>query len=410
MKRLLLLLSTVWFTSHLYAIDAILVKTIDYAFKEKWSKTISESTSQIANCDTIFRNQNLYISTIASNFATKEGLLSKATFSIKITSPNNNLHFTQSNLIILNKSLNNKEIPQLADDFIKLNFTDKDPFGTYKIAITVTDLTSNETKTIESEIKLVELPSYKKIVVTDDSEFGKWFRNYNDKPTPEKALAYYIYYTKSTTGHDKETFFGIFSIFTEIFKNNTFLEAQVSQAYNEQDDETRPFLLYLLHFSNTGTKSFYKNLNSNDKNALAQIKDVTIPDMYGEITDPIQLDMLWATFMAGGTYQPMLKLIQTLDYAKYKGALTTYKDLNQLKLDREEAIYNFIYEVLLWSIKSNCNQNQLVKNYCSWAYQNEKLSPLQKEELGKILNDLKSNSITPQNGQLSTFDILEQGK
>ena len=410
MKRILFVLSTLWCVSQLYAIDARLVKTVDYTFREKWTKTITESAYPIANYDTIYKNQNLFIATIASNFAVNGGGISKATYSVKITTPNNSVYLAQNNLLVIDKTLRDKTLPRLSEASVKLAFKESDPLGIYTIAITVTDVTSGETKTVESSIQLVELPSYKKQVVTDDSEFGKWLRFYNDKPAPEKALSNYIYYTKSTPGHDKETFLGVFAIFTEIYKNNAFLGQQAMQAYNEQDDETKPFLLYLLHFSNSGSKSFFKKLSSNDKDALDQIKDVMIPDMYGEIIDPLQLDMLWATFLAGGTYDPMRKLIQTLDYAKYKGALTTYKDLDQLKLDREDAINNFIYDVLLWSLKSNCNQNLLVKNYCAWAYQNESLSPLQKEELGKILNDVKSEPITPQNGQLSTFDILEQGK
>lgn len=410
MKLILFVLSTLWCATQLYAIDARLVKTIDYAFKEKWTKTITESSYTIANYDTVYKNQNLFIAATASNFAVNGGGISKATYSIKITAPNNSVYLVQNNLLIIDKTLRDKTIPRLSEASLKLAFKETDPLGSYKITIIVTDATSGDVKTVESTIQLSELPTYKKYTVTDDSEFGKWLRYYNDKPSPEKALSNYIYYTKSTPGHDKETFLGVFAIFTEIYKNNTFLGQQVMQIYNEQDDETKPFLLYLLHFSNTGSKSFYKKLSSDEKDALEEIKDVMIPDMYGEITDPLQLDMLWATFLVGGTYEPMLKLIQTLDYAKYKGALTTYKDLDQLKLDREDAINNFIYDVLLWSVKSNCNQNHLVKNYCAWAYQNENLSLLQKEELGKILNDVKSEPITPQNGQLSTFDILEQGK
>ena len=59
------------------------------------------------------------------------------------------------------------------------------------------------------------------------------------------------------------------------------------------------------------------------------IKDDDLIDIYGDITDPMQLDMLWATFTSGGSYQPILKLIKTSDYVKYVGALEKFKESEQ---------------------------------------------------------------------------------
>jgi hypothetical protein len=89
--------------------------------------------------------------------------------------------------------------------------------------------------------------------------------------------------------------------------------------------------------------------------------------------------------MASGSYKPILKLIQTLDYTKYQGDLDKYKKSKQTEEDRQKAINNAIYNSLVWSLKSNCNQHELVLSYCKWANQYEKLTDAQGDELKKII-------------------------
>jgi hypothetical protein len=95
--------------------------------------------------------------------------------------------------------------------------------------------------------------------------------------------------------------------------------------------------------------------------------------------------MLWATFMAGGSYQPILKLIQTLEYTKFQGDLEKFESSKQTAEDRQKAINDAIYDSLVWSLTSNCRQHRLVKEYCIWALKYENLSNVQRGELKKIL-------------------------
>jgi len=82
-------------------------------------------------------------------------------------------------------------------------------------------------------------------------------------------------------------------------------------------------------------------------------------------------------------------LIQTLEYTKYQGDLSKFKKSKQTNEDRQKAINNAIYNSLVWSLKSNYKQHELVKDYCDWAVENESLLDVQKNELKKILNDNK---------------------
>ena len=91
----------------------------------------------------------------------------------------------------------------------------------------------------------------------------------------------------------------------------------------------------------------------------------------------------------------MKMLIQTLDYAKYKGSFKKVKWSDGLDKIPEKRIQNAIneltYNALTWSMRSNCEQHPLVLQYCQWALKNEKLSGLQRKELKKILSSIASN-------------------
>jgi hypothetical protein len=67
------------------------------------------------------------------------------------------------------------------------------------------------------------------------------------------------------------------------------------------------------------------------------------------------------------------------------GDLDKYKKSKQTEEDRQKAINNAIYNSLVWSLKSNCNQHELVLSYCKWANQYEKLTDAQGDELKKII-------------------------
>jgi hypothetical protein len=373
----------------IYAIDGILIKTIDYSFKEKWGNTVGSSIPVISTCETVCKKQYFFITAIAVDYALDNQNVSNVQYSIKIIKPDNSIYFSQENLPLINGKISNKNNLQMSDAIIKVCFENNDAFGKYKIEIVINDKISGKSKSINSDITLAPLPVYNQVQVKDDEDFSKWFATYYENPRPEEALAYYIYYSQSKLSDKESGFWPIFSIFLEIAKNNNYLMPQILDCYKQQDLKTKIYLLYLLTYSNIGTADFFESLVGDEKDAYKNIKETPMIDIYGTISDASQLDMLWGTFLASGSYQPILKLIQTLDYTKYQGDLDKFKNSKKTEEDRQNAINNAIYTSLVWSLTSNCEQHKLVKAYCDWAINNESLSIVQKDELNKILKELK---------------------
>lgn len=274
----------------------------------------------------------------------------------------------------------------MSEAVLKMVFTEKDVLGKYKIKVKMKDLVSGKSQVLKSEFILKELPAYDNFQVKSEQDFTKWLNGYYKEQQPEQALAHYIYYAKSEMSENENAFLPIFSTMLEIVNHNTFLLEQILAAYKKEDENTRFHLIYLLHYSDLEATVFLEGLDGIEKKAYIELQKSTLPDPYGLIFNPAQLDMLWSEFMTNGSYKSILKLIQTLGYIKYEGGIEAYEESEQTETDRTNLINNAIYDALVWSFTSNCEQHPLVKKYALWALEYEDLSKVQKEELKKILN------------------------
>lgn len=385
MRKIGFLILFMTIVPNMFAIDGLLIKTIDYTFKDKWDNTKSTHTPKISTCDTVFKRQYFFITAIAADYKLNKENMADVFYSIKITKPDNSIYFSQENLPLINRKISDSNNLQMSDAVLKICFEENDVFGKYKIHISIIDKIDNKSKNIESQIVLAELPTYDHIKVNNENDFMKWFDKYYENPTPESALSYYLYYSQNSISDNESNFWPIFSGFSEIIKNNIYLWPSIVKCYNNQDLKTKIYLLYLITYTNIGTDDFFNSLIGEEKASYLKIKESTMPDIYGTINDPSQLDMLWGTFMASGSYKPILKLIQTLEYNKFQGDLENFKNTKQTSEDRQKAINNAIYNSLVWSLKSNSNQHELVLSYCNWAFQYENLSKEQRDELKIIL-------------------------
>jgi len=384
MKKALFSTLFIIIVSHVFAIEGLLVKTIDYSFSEKWSNNLSIPKLTIS--DTVYKGQYIYLTAIAGDYQLNTENKAVVQYSINITRPDNSVYFFQENLPIIDRKLENSNNLHMSDAKLKISFEANDLFGEYKIELKIFDRVSGQSKSIKSSLILAETPPVEKFIVKNQDEFTNWIGNYFKQPKPATALANYIYYSKSELSKDNSKFYTIFSVFLEIFRNNKFLLPQVLNSYEKQEEKTKLFLIYLLHFSDNGATAFLENLKGTEKEYYKQIKESKLPELYGEIIDNSQLDMLWATFLASGSYEPVLKLIKTLDYVKYSGEIEKYQNSsNKSEASRQKAINNTIYTALVWSLQSNCKQYDLVKGYAKWTLEYGDLNELQKEELNKIL-------------------------
>lgn len=369
-----------------YAIDGILIQTIDYTVRQKWMCTKSSAVAIIPTTDTVFPEQTLYIAAIACDYQVDKKGYTDIVYSVRVLGPDNSIYTVVDSLPLINGKVKDPHLFQMSRGFVNLSFEKSDPLGTYQIEVLIIDKIANKTKRLESQVVLKELPPYDHYLVTDNNNFEQRTYHYYMNPHPERATADYLYaYQKYS---DNETaFIPLLGFMVEVFQHNRFLYPQLYE--NQEDTFAINLLMYCLGIENP---TFDQSMEEEVTFVMDALKSTLFPELGGSITNPVQLDILWAKFMASGGYEPVKILIQTLDYAKYKGSFKKVKWADGLENIPEKKVQNaineMIYNALTWSMRSNCEQHPLVLQYCQWALENEKLSSLQRKELKKILSSL----------------------
>ena len=175
----------------------------------------------------------------------------------------------------------------------------------------------------------------------------------------------------------------------EIFQHNQFLYPQLSECYDKQSEDIQNYLDLLMYYLGIGREDFTQSVGEEVQLILDLLQETLYPEKSGVIVTPIQLDVLWGKFLASGSYEPVLKLIKTLDYVKYRGSMKKVNWKNWYHVSdqkKQEALNEMIYEALRWSLHSNCKQFPLVRQYCEWALSDGNLTGTQRRELQKVLS------------------------
>ncbi len=376
------------------AIDGVIVQTTDYAFREKWNYSPSTSTSLISISDTVFHEQTLFITAIASDCKLDSRKMADVVYSVKVFYPDHTLYTKWENIpLFQGKSYDIKHL-HMSQQVQNLTFQGKEPLGTYRIEMVITDNVAKTSKTIESKLVLANLPSYESISF-NMTMLEQWMDNYYLHPCPEQALAAYLYASQQDLLSEETRFWPILSMEKEIYQHNSFLYPQLLDCFSHQDTTTQQHLLVLIHYLGLDDAKFRAFLSTYNQWYLSYLDSNPYPDIYGEINSPVLLDMLWGNFMASGSYQPILKLIHTLDYAKYEKCLEKYKNNEDLRNASEKELNDVVkymsYKSLVWSLTSNCRRHNIVKQYCEWASEHEKLSKQQRKDLKSILENSSQN-------------------
>ena len=83
-----------------------------------------------------------------------------------------------------------------------------------------------------------------------------------------------------------------------------------------------------------------------------------IPPIYElPLFSPQVQDMNWAYFFATGEKAPIRHIVRSFDYFQYNGAVERFKSSKQTEQDRQDAIYDAMFDTAVWSIEANCRQH-----------------------------------------------------
>lgn len=345
-----------------------------------WYKTPPDSTPHISSVSDVTKGQKFQIALFFSGYQLDKDDKAQINFDVKVRKPDGSVCFEQKTLNGVVRKIDQRDVLLLSETIVGISFDPSDPWGNYTIDITGYDAVAGKSK--KQSVGITLSPWQLGNKPGTEEEFDKWIKDYHVSPKPNEAVYAFIVHCPLTDKNGELAVAGL-TIFKVIFQENPYLVdhliAQIKTASEEQQKKIIIMLHLLGKLDKVGISA-----------ALAEFKakatTIKLPDPYGETLFGHQQDMLWAEFLATGRIKPIRKLLTNLEYSKYAGSIDGYKKSKQTDEDKLNAYKEALFKSAAWSIKSNCQQHELVAKYCVYLYKYGDLSVEEKKWLGFVLS------------------------
>jgi len=283
--------------------------------------------------------------------------------------------------------LNNKLI--LANDHVlEMSFEASDKAGTYTLEMVFHETVSKRDFSTSAEIELVEfneLESFK-----SDEEFSDLTMSYFRHPDPIRSFSGILYQVQLSSEWTKENGM-LMAFYRRIFLDNPFLWEYYAELYKTVSEMDKRKMLLIAAVIPTGKEKerFLESVQGEMKSFYAAADEIVIPDTDKEITTAEQLDILWAEFLASGTYTPVKRIVSALALKEHEAILDQIKNEEITEITEEvekQMMLGIVFQAAEWSLISNCMQMQRVHQYCRMLYEYDPtLAPEVKAPLGVVL-------------------------
>ncbi len=385
---LLLALSLLIFntTSQAGKFDAIVVPSLMDSDMDGWYKIPTNSGPNIHRTYSVYQGQMFNLLIFLRGYSADKNMNLHVRYDVQIYDPNGKPTDDKgTDILAYQGPVGNPEALMLNQQYLKIVFTERYQFGTYKIKVIVYDKISGKTFTSETPIKLIPFVLPKKF--ESQKKVEEWLMGYYRNPTPAKAISGAQAIIELDARWLNENL-NMLTFFKRIFSDNPFLFKNIAKHFKSfSKEDQQKFLLISNLAGNLELQPFLIGDNKEKfENFYNNVKK--IPDVNGEITSAVQLDILWSEFLATGKYEPIRKIVSALALKKYKGTLDKVKsgEVEVTGEVRKNAYLEATYGSAVWSLISNCKQMPLVFKYCIFIYENEVLEENIKSQLGSILN------------------------
>lgn len=365
--------------------DALMIPSIADRNLDFWFYTPPDTGPNIPKVSRVYRNQLwmlLMFSRVEPAGSQKEVDI---TFDLKIISSNQKVSLEQKGI-----SFYRGKVPDgtllIPQEVLEIAFDEAESFGSYQIEAIFSENVSRRTCQATTEIELIPYTAPEPFV--SDEAYSDWIMQYYQHPDPIRSFAGILYSVKTDPEWIQDNLMTL-AFHRRIFLDNPFLWDYYGQLYQTVPREDKKKMLLVAAVTDCKEKQAFEAAIKGDlKSFYQQAKETAIPDTSQSITSAVQLDVLWAEFLASGTYEPVRRITSALALKKYEEVLEKIK-----KKERTEFADDLEHQVMLgavfgaarWSLLSNCMQFDRVLQYCRTIYERESLEPEVKESLGTIL-------------------------
>ncbi len=391
----------------IHCMKCSLYLSIDYAMDDKWSKTIPGEIPRLFSVTQVEKGQKFSIYLHMLDLSPEQMNTGHVIADVGITGPDGVKFMEEKDRkIIITPSLSPGA--GVLCPIMLGGFEQKDQLGKYKVTVRVRELAGNTSMTVEQEFMLVEF-TFVPFPNREDA-FNIWYTNYHEQPAPDKAISAFFFWLSTEKYHeDIGDFPPVFAFFLEIFRNNAYLVPHLMELFAFQDDRIRFFILYALVQLKVDAATFFNSLRDADATMLEEVSGIAWDfEPYQDLTSLLcdednlddeqftrpnnQLDILWGTFFASGSYKPILRIVDTLklkEYSEYPGEFQGKKDLTIDKINKVQL--GLAFQAAKMSLEKYCSEYPQVRIYCTHHHAYENPPEPIKTELKAILKQSTFN-------------------
>jgi len=350
-------------------LEVIVVPTIQYAHEDIWTKTPNGRGPAFTAVGQIVRNQSVHILVSTARFATDPEGTAEVNYRLISIRPDGTRGSEQEGLKLIprGKSGDPRYVHRAAEQVVWAIGND-DPLGTWRVVVEATDVISGARVRREQPItvcddELLQEP------LPPEADQGRWLVNYHRKPVPQQLLAAvkFIAETPPATAKprpDAENGAWL-GFFEQVLADNPWLLPPIIARLEKAAGRERELLATCLAYAKRDELSFFQTLPEKAREAFMLHRVQTWPAPTNEPLSGIQLDVLWGRFFASERFAPIHDLVAVLAYHPYKDALEKFKKLEKKPRGLPvEVQKSAVFGAAVWSLRSNIQQDKVVRDYC----------------------------------------------
>lgn len=362
------------------SLQVLLLPTIQYAHEDVWTRTPSERGPQFAGVGQVVREQPVHLLVSANQFGIGADGLAEVNYHVTFIRPDGTAgsHTGELKLIARATGLDPRYIHRAAEQIV---FTagPSDPLGTWRVVVEATDASSGATVRTEQPLtvrgdELLQEP------LPPGTDQGRWLTGYHDKPVPQQLFAtlkdvaeHPPANAKPTRDADNGVWLGFFE---QVLTDNPWMLPHLVARLEQVRGRESELLATSLAYAKREELSFFKTLPNKARDAFMPHRLHPWPTPTAEPLNGRQLDVLWGRFFASGRYAPIRELVGVLSYYPYREAFDEFKKQEKKPAQPPvEVQKGIVFGAAVWSLRSNIQQDQVVRDYCEGILLRKELAP-----------------------------------
>lgn len=367
-----------------FAFEGRLLVTTTPNFSDRFYKTGTQfPITNIPTTKVVYNRQPFFIVPVVSAFGVKKKTAS-VVYSLRILH-NGQTMVEKPSSVCQRRMVGDTGALYLCETIHKFELGDTAKSGEYKIEVIITDNNTGKKITLTQEITVQPYVYVPRPLANDDS-FYVWQNYYYEANEPDREIDGLLYFSQPFMQQEAEVVLPLMAFFSDVFANRPYLQKAAETLFDMGDTNLRFTIIQVFHNAGYMPKSFQKKFSDGEVQYYSQLKKFGLPALPDSgATNPVVLAMLWGKFFAGGDYYIAKKIVQTLAYAQYKGAMGRFGAGQKDEKTQRDAFFESIYQKNVKDLLARLPNHPLMQGYCLYMLQRKDVPNLVANELEAIL-------------------------